>query len=213
MPAVPVWTVSSHWSNIDPDCRVRARCYPMRMKPSWIVSFGCISAQAAQIYTQIWWVFLLGGAAERICLKIYIVCFHVGQMLFAGNKYLLLKRITVRHRFLPTSLKSYLDTHHKKPMFTKVKVGYLVQIYIVRHTGIQEFPNLDPCSKGGFVQRRLNYSRAVDSQDQRVSTLLPWRIIDAKELKHLFELKHTNMGATLGNHGLRTATRLTWLIP
>ncbi len=27
--------------------------------------------------------------------KIYTVCFHVGQMLFAGNKYLLLKRITV----------------------------------------------------------------------------------------------------------------------
>jgi hypothetical protein len=27
--------------------------------------------------------------------KIYIVCFHLGQMLFAGNKYLLLKRITV----------------------------------------------------------------------------------------------------------------------
>ncbi len=27
--------------------------------------------------------------------KIYIVCCHVGQMLFAGNKYLLLKRITV----------------------------------------------------------------------------------------------------------------------
>jgi hypothetical protein len=28
--------------------------------------------------------------------KIFIVCFHVGQMLFAGNKYLLLKRITVQ---------------------------------------------------------------------------------------------------------------------
>jgi hypothetical protein len=27
--------------------------------------------------------------------KIYIVCFHLGQMLFAGNKYILLKRITV----------------------------------------------------------------------------------------------------------------------
>jgi hypothetical protein len=28
-------------------------------------------------------------------MKICIACSHVGQMLFAGNKYLLLKRITV----------------------------------------------------------------------------------------------------------------------
>ncbi len=26
--------VSSHWSNIDPECRVPARFYPMRMKPA-----------------------------------------------------------------------------------------------------------------------------------------------------------------------------------
>ncbi len=36
------------------------------------------------------------GAAARICMKICIACSHVGQMLFAGNKYLLLKRITVQ---------------------------------------------------------------------------------------------------------------------
>ncbi len=95
MPPVPVWTVSSHWSNIDLDCRVRARCYPMRMEPSWIISLDCISAQAAQIYTQILRSFLLGGAAVRICMQICIACLHVGQMLVAGNKYLLLKRITV----------------------------------------------------------------------------------------------------------------------
>ncbi len=52
-------------------------------------------SQAAQIYTQIWQNFLLGGAAVRICMKICIACLHVGQMIFAGNKYLLLKRITV----------------------------------------------------------------------------------------------------------------------
>ncbi len=51
--------------------------------------------QAAQIYTQIWRNFLLAGAAVRIRMKICIACLHVGQMLFAGNKYLLLKRITV----------------------------------------------------------------------------------------------------------------------
>jgi hypothetical protein len=39
---------------------------------------------------------VLGGGAARICMKICIACSHVGQMLFAGNKYLLLKRITVQ---------------------------------------------------------------------------------------------------------------------
>ncbi len=68
---------------------------------------------------------------------------------------------------------------------------------IVLDTGIQEFPDFDPCSKGGFVQRRLNYSWAVNSQDQRVSTLPPWRIIDAKELKHLFESKTHKYGGYL----------------
>jgi hypothetical protein len=40
---------------------------------------------------------------------------------------------------------------------------------------------------------KINYSRAVNSQDQRVSTLPPWRMIDAKELKHLFEFKNTQI--------------------
>jgi hypothetical protein len=40
----------------------------------------------------------LAGAAARIFMKICIACLHVGQMLFAGNKYLLLKRITVQIR-------------------------------------------------------------------------------------------------------------------
>ncbi len=51
---------------------------------------------AAQIYTKIWRSFLLGGAGARICMEICIACSYVGQMLFAGNKYLLLKRITVQ---------------------------------------------------------------------------------------------------------------------
>jgi hypothetical protein len=42
----------------------------------------------------------LAGAAARICMKICIACLHVGQMLFAGNKYLLLKRITVGSSFV-----------------------------------------------------------------------------------------------------------------
>jgi hypothetical protein len=37
----------------------------------------------------------LGGGAARIFMNICIAGSHVGQMLFAGNKYLLLKRITV----------------------------------------------------------------------------------------------------------------------
>ncbi len=37
----------------------------------WIVSLDCISAQAAQIYTKIHWVFLLGGGAARIFMEIY----------------------------------------------------------------------------------------------------------------------------------------------
>jgi hypothetical protein len=36
-----------------------------------------------------------GGAAARICTKMCIASLHVGQMLFAGKKYKLLKRITV----------------------------------------------------------------------------------------------------------------------
>jgi hypothetical protein len=31
-------------------------------------------------------------------MKVCIACSHVGQMLFAGNKYLLLKRITVHQK-------------------------------------------------------------------------------------------------------------------
>jgi hypothetical protein len=63
---------------------------------------------AAQIYTQIWRSFLLGGAAARICMKIWIACSHVGQMLFAGNKYLLLERITVHDAL---SYKKTLQIH------------------------------------------------------------------------------------------------------
>ncbi len=101
--------VSSHWSNIDPECRVLARCYQMRMKtakylyhvemPNSATRGAAVmpapTVPAAQIYTKIWQSFLLGGGAARICMKICIACSHVGQMLFAGNKYLLLKRITV----------------------------------------------------------------------------------------------------------------------
>jgi hypothetical protein len=37
----------------------------------------------------------LGGTAAQICMEIYIACLHVGQIIFADNKNLLLKRITV----------------------------------------------------------------------------------------------------------------------
>ncbi len=67
-------------------------------------TFKLSLCRAAQIQTKIWRSFLLGGAAARICMKICIACSHVGQMLFAGNKYLLLKRITVlRQRFFALS--------------------------------------------------------------------------------------------------------------
>jgi hypothetical protein len=52
-------------------------------------------AQQHKFRQKIWRSFLLGGAAARICMKICIACSHVGQMLFSGNKYLLLKRITM----------------------------------------------------------------------------------------------------------------------
>ncbi len=38
----------------------------------------------------------IGWSSSTDCMKICIACSQVGQMLFAGNKYLLLKRITVR---------------------------------------------------------------------------------------------------------------------
>ncbi len=87
--------VSSHWSNIDPECRVLARCYPMRMKPFWMVSLDCISAQQHKFTHKYGECFYWVEQQNKFAWKIYIVCFHVGQMLFAGNKYLLLKRITV----------------------------------------------------------------------------------------------------------------------
>jgi hypothetical protein len=66
------------------------------MKPSWIVSLDCISAQQHKFTHKygecFYWVEQQLGFALKIC----IACLHVGQMLFAGNKYLLLKRITVQ---------------------------------------------------------------------------------------------------------------------
>ncbi len=94
---VPVWMVSSHWSNIDPECRVLTRCYLMRMKPSWVLSLdSTVLLPKQHKFTHkygecFYWVVQQLGFALKIC----IACLHVGQMIFAGNKYLLLKRITV----------------------------------------------------------------------------------------------------------------------
>ncbi len=124
MPAVPVWTVSFHWSNIDPDCWFRARCYPMRMKPFFLSPSGSTLSPNQDIFenqqhifywqyvASYYWIVSLDctvflpkqhkfrkniGWSSRTNLHgyIYFVSFHVGQMLFADNKYLLLKRITV----------------------------------------------------------------------------------------------------------------------
>jgi hypothetical protein len=75
-----------------------ARFYPMRMKPSWIVSLDCISDQQHKFTHKYGACFYWVEQQNEFVWKIYTVCFHVGQMLFAGNKYLLLKRITV-HTF------------------------------------------------------------------------------------------------------------------
>jgi hypothetical protein len=91
--------VSSHWYNIDPECRLLARFYPMRMKPSWIVPVDCISAQQHKFTHKYGECFYWVEQQNEFAWKIYTVCFHVGQMLFAGNKYLLLKRITVWKRW------------------------------------------------------------------------------------------------------------------
>ncbi len=88
--------VSPYWSNIDPESRLLARFYPMRMKPSWIVSLDCISAQQHKFTHKYGECFYWVEQQNEFAWKIYAVCFHVGQMLFAGNKYLLLKRITVQ---------------------------------------------------------------------------------------------------------------------
>ncbi len=82
------WSLPIGPINIDPDCRVRARCYPMRMKPffQYSLSICCSSTNLEKNML----IFLLCAVAEKICMEIYIVCFQVGQMLFADNKYLLL---------------------------------------------------------------------------------------------------------------------------
>jgi hypothetical protein len=67
----------------------------MRMKPTWIVSLDCISAQQHKFTHKYGECFYWVEQQNEFAWKIYTVCFHVGQMLFAGNKYLLLKRITV----------------------------------------------------------------------------------------------------------------------
>jgi hypothetical protein len=66
------------------------------MKPSWIVSLDCISAQQHKFTHKYGECFYWVEQQNEFAWKIYTVCFHVGQMLFAGNKYLLLKRITVQ---------------------------------------------------------------------------------------------------------------------
>jgi hypothetical protein len=48
-------------------------------------------------------------------------------------------------------------------------------LYTVRHTGLQEFPNLNRCSKAGTYNRRVNYSRAECPHK-------PWRMIDANRV-------------------------------
>ena len=65
------------------------------MKPSWIVSLDCISAQQHKFTHKYGECFYWVEQQNEFAWKIYTVCFHVGQMLFAGNKYLLLKKITV----------------------------------------------------------------------------------------------------------------------
>ncbi len=60
------------------------------------------------------------------------------------------------------------------------------------------------------TNNKINYSRAVNSQDQRVSTLPPWRMIDAKELKNLFEFKTHKYGGYLRQSVMGTE-RYGWL--
>jgi hypothetical protein len=76
------------------------------MKPSWIVSLDCISAQQHKLTHKYGECFYWVEQQNEFAWKIYTVCFHVGQMLFAGNKYLLLKRITVR-----------VQTHKNPPLW------------------------------------------------------------------------------------------------
>ncbi len=176
--------VSSYWSNIDPDGWVQARCYPMRMTPSWKVSLDyfcssstnlhtnmvCVSIGAHKYAACFYWrpqicsVFLLAPTnMQRVSIcahrqviflnqqrifkwkhgtsfycrhrqnvfmaqqhkfrqkydeafywveqqhgfawKFFIPCLHVGEMLFSGNKYLLLKRITVQNKIMRFQVK------------------------------------------------------------------------------------------------------------
>jgi hypothetical protein len=81
------------------------------MKPSWIVSLDCISAQQHKFTHKYGECFYWVEQQNEFAWKIYTVCFHVGQMLFAGNKYLLLKRITVQAEQNTILL---LSTFHRK---------------------------------------------------------------------------------------------------
>jgi hypothetical protein len=64
-------------------------------KPPAVVSW---SPSSTNFHTNMLSPSTLGEAAARICMKIEIVCLHVGHMLFADNNYLLLKRITMHHK-------------------------------------------------------------------------------------------------------------------
>jgi hypothetical protein len=87
----------------------------MRMKPSWIIgSLDCISAQQHKFTHKYGECFYWVEQQNEFAWKIYTVCFHVGQMLFAGNKYLLLKRITVQRRTKPQSAWGWKGTEVKK---------------------------------------------------------------------------------------------------
>ena len=99
MPAVPVWTVSSHWSNID-----------------LMIGFGpdVFLAQQHKFCQKFEEAFYWVEQQLRFALKICIACLHVGQMLFAGNKYLPLKRITVHLRNVPKVTRIYEMKVHRK---------------------------------------------------------------------------------------------------
>ncbi len=69
--------------------------------------------------------------------------------------------------------------------------------YTVRHTGLQEFPNLNRCSKAGTYNGRVNYSRADKFTRPTEYPRKPWRMIDANRVLHFFKSKCTQRGSYL----------------
>ncbi len=111
----------------------------------------------------------------------------------------------------------YVKSKSKKKLDGSIKLvtlqplkDYDIYLCIVLDTRVSKSSQTWTCVLRVVTNNKINYSRAVNSQDQRVSTLPLWRMIDAKELKHLFEFKTHKYGGYLRQSVMETE-RYGWL--